>query len=113
MTITGVECGNCHEPLAKNHLGPCPKCASAKRVKVEMNATSHVSASLRYLTTREYWKKHPVLLPIVLVLVLGSPFLGLVWPDWRGVLIGFALSVLSFVLGFFAVTRVRHDREGP
>jgi hypothetical protein len=77
-----------------------------------MHATVRGIAFLRYKHTREYWEKHPVLLPVVLAIVLGSPFLGLVLAGWAGVLVGLAISVVGFVVGLFAVTRVRHVTEG-
>ena len=115
LTMTGrsVECATCHEPLLEGQPGPCPKCGGTSRHwKVELHATSQVIASLRYLHTREYWEKHPVLLPLVLAIVVGSPFLGLVLAGWSGVLVGLFVSVVGFALGLFAVTKVRHTREG-
>lgn len=67
---------------------------------------------MRFRHTREYWEKHPVLLPLVIIIVLGSPFLGLLLAGWVGVVVGIAVSVMGFVVGLYAVTRVKHIREG-
>jgi hypothetical protein len=52
-----------------------------KTVGKTLRATSKGAASLRWVLTgelvREYWEKHPGWLGVTAVLVLGSPFLGL------------------------------------
>jgi hypothetical protein len=94
-------------------VGSCPKCgATGKLWKLKLSANVRAVASLRYLHERKYWKTHPVLLSIVLAVVLGSPFLGLVLAGWPGVTVGLVVSVAGFVAGLFAVTRVHHTREG-
>lgn len=56
---------------------------------------------------RQYWERRPFLLTAVLFITLGAPFLGLLLAGGRGVVAGLILSLLSLMLGFFAVTRVR------
>lgn len=59
-----------------------------------------------------YYEKHKVLLPVVVGITLGSPFLGLVLAGWSGVVVGLAIGLLAFLLGLRAVTKVREIREG-
>jgi hypothetical protein len=70
------------------------------------------TAPSKWQHTREYYDKHPVPLTLVIAITLGSPFLGLVLAGWAGVIIGLVVSVISLLLGFFAVTKVREIREG-
>lgn len=56
---------------------------------------------------REFYEKSPLLLGVVALLTLGSPFLGLVIAGWLGVLVGLVCGVASFVFGLKAITRVR------
>jgi hypothetical protein len=62
---------------------------------------------LSWVSVREYWEKRPLLLLFVLLVTLGSPFLGLVLAGWLGVAVGLIVSIVAFASGLFAVTRVR------
>lgn len=62
---------------------------------------------LSWSKTREYWEKRPLPLLGVIILTIGSPFLGLVLADWVGVVVGLVISVAAFSGGIFAITRVR------
>jgi hypothetical protein len=67
-------------------------------------------ASLKHV--REYYEKHQVLLAVVTIVTVGSPFLGLVLAGWIGVAVGLLIDLTAFVVGFRAVTKVREIREG-
>ena len=72
----------------------------------------HVSDSLRWQHVREYYEKHPVLLPGVIGITIGAPFLGLLLAGWVGVAAGIAIGGITFLLGLRAMTKVREIREG-
>ena len=111
--VSGPECKHCGHPLSADHSGPCPKCGGiGKHWKVTSHAVAKGVASLSYKHVHEYWERHPVLLPVVLAIVVGSPFLGLFLARWVGVLVGLVVSVLGFLLGLRAVTRGREITRG-
>lgn len=66
----------------------------------------------RWQHVREYYERHRVLLPVVIGLTLGAPFLGLVLFEWVGVLVGLMASAITFLLGLRAVTKVREIHHG-
>jgi hypothetical protein len=71
-----------------------------------------VHASLGWQHIHEYYERHKVLLPLVLVITVASPFLGLVLAGWPGVVVGLVVGLAAFLLGLRAVTKVREIREG-
>jgi hypothetical protein len=71
------------------------------------------SVTATWTQVREYWEKHPLLLLVVVVATLGSPFLGLLFPGWVGVWVGLAISVATFLVGLRAITRVREITRSP
>lgn len=79
---------------------------------MHIEETVHATASLRWQHVRERYEKHPVLLPIVIAITLASPFLGLIVAGWVGVIVGLAMSIMTFLLGLRAVTKVREIRKG-
>jgi hypothetical protein len=79
---------------------------SGQEVRVEQG-------SLSWSNVREYWEKRPVLLAVVVLLTIGSPFAGSFLSGWPGVLVGLTVSVITAGLGLLAVTKVREIRRGP
>lgn len=73
--------------------------------------THHVSAqaettpiaSLSGVHRREVLRRHPVLFPLIVIIALSSPFLGLMLTGWTGVFVGVAVNIVALVLGFRAV----------
>jgi len=103
-----VRCGGCGKWLPPALEGPCPHCGSVVRKHSKhLSATAHASASLTKQKVHEYWVKRPFLLATVVVLTFAAPVLGLVFAGLVGTVIGLCISVLSLILGFRAVTRVR------
>ena len=68
---------------------------------------------LSWSSVREYWEKRPLPLVFVMLLSLGSPFLGLFLAGWIGVAVGLIVSIVSFGSGLVAVTRVREITRSP
>jgi len=62
---------------------------------------------LSWTKTREYWEKRPLVIILVVALTLSSPLIGLFLAGLPGVVVGLVVSVLSLILGFVAITRVR------
>jgi hypothetical protein len=67
---------------------------------------------LSWIKVREYWENRPWPFVLMVLLTLGSPFLGLFLAGWIGVFIGLTLGILATAVGFFAVTRVRETERG-
>lgn len=88
-----------------------------KTVGKTIHATSKSKASLRWIhegeIVREYWEKRPGWLAVTAVLVVGSPFLGMMGlVGWGGVLAGEAAGLLSFGAGLKGLTKVRDRGRG-
>ena len=106
-------CSACGESWPLNHLGPCPKCGDTRKVyDVHTEGSLRLHGSLGWKYIHEYYERHPILLPLVLAITVGSPFLGLVLAGWLGVVVGLVIGVVAFILGLRAVTKVREIREG-
>ena len=96
MQLTGVE-----SRPETGQLGPT--------VAVQLTGVEARSETgrLSWSSVREYWEKRPLPLFTLILLALGSPFLGLFLAGWIGVVVGLFVSIVSFVGGLAAVTRVR------
>ncbi len=110
-----LRCAECGTALSLDHKGQCPKCGSSKimhDVHIHENVGTSVSETVTKTSIREYYERHPVLLPVVLLITFGSPFLGLFIAGGAGVVVGIAVGATAFFLGLKAVTKVREvDRE--
>jgi len=100
-------------PLPSLAVACCPVCGNEDRdlIGVADESVQVVEAS-RWTKIRTYWERKPALLLLILTVALGSPFLGLVLVGWPGVLVGLAFSLVSLLIGFFAVTRIREIERG-
>ena len=80
-----------------------------KNVTVKLTGQGMRAAAgvLSWTRAREYWEKRPLPLLTVIVLTIGSPFLGLFLAGWVGVVVGLVISIAAFAGGIFAITRVR------
>lgn len=58
------------------------------------------------------YEQRPLLLALVLVVSALSPFLGFFLAEWTGVMIGLIASVFTFVVGLYAVTKVKEVTKG-
>jgi hypothetical protein len=76
-------------------------------VKLAGQAMRAETGVLSWTKTREHWEKHPLPLVGVIVLTIGSPFLGLFLAGWLGVVVGLVISIAALAGGVFAITRVR------
>lgn len=76
-------------------------------MKLTGEGMSAQAGVLSWTNAREYWQKRPLPLLGVIVLTIGSPFLGLFLAGGVGVVVGLAISIFAFAGGTFAITRVR------
>ena len=76
-----------------------------KTVKLTLQDTITVHSSLSWETRKEYYQKHREALAVVISIAILSPFLGLVLLGPLGVVVGLALSGLSYYLGPKAITK--------
>jgi len=107
-----TRCSACGEALPLNFVGPCPKCGDTRKTQDKnIEGTLRFSGSLGWQRTHEYYERHPILLPLVLAISIGSPFLGLILAGWIGVVVGLVIAVVTFILGLRAVTNVREIRQ--
>ncbi len=133
----GVWCSRCGHGLSSTPRGePCPQCGHTARTfgkNIPVTAKSTVTVSKTVGKTihaiskgktslgwvhegeivREYWEKQPVWLAVTAVLVVGSPFLGMLGVvGWGGVLAAEATGLLSFGAGLKGLTKVRDRTRG-
>lgn len=92
-----TQCSACGEPLSLNHVGPCTKCGGTrKKHRVIIRETAHIHDSFSWRHTHEYYERHKILLPIVLIITGAAPFLGLVVAGWSGVVVGLVIGIVTF-----------------
>lgn len=109
-TSQSLRCAECDKSLPIDHKDPCPECGSLKKnhdIRINETVGVQVSEKISKTAIREYYEKHPVLLPVVVLITIGSPFLGLVLAGGLGVIVGLVIGGAAFFLGLRAVTRVR------
>lgn len=108
-----TKCSGCGELLPEGFTKPCPKCGDTRKTHdVSIQETLTVTDSMSWQHIHEYYERHPILLPIVICITLGSPFLGLFLAGLFGVIVGLVIGAITFFLGLRAVTKVRVIREG-
>jgi predicted amidophosphoribosyltransferase len=108
-----VKCSGCGYTLPLDHSGPCPECGDHRKTHhVSMSATLRFIGSLRWQHVRTYYEKHPLALTVLTFITVGSPLVGLMLAGWAGVSVGLALSVGGFIIGLYAVTKVREVHDG-
>lgn len=108
-----VTCSDCGHDLPDTPRAPCPNCGGTKRTHhVHVHDSIKLNVTERWTVIRHWWERHPVLLPLTFVLVVGPPFLGLWLSGWLGVCVGLLLSAVVFYVGLRAITRVREIEHG-
>lgn len=68
-------------------------------------------ASLKGVRRRTIFRRHPVLLPLIVIIALASPFLGLVLNGWPGVVVGVVINLAALFAGFEAVVKTVNEYE--
>jgi hypothetical protein len=108
MDNVKAACSACGAELSLTHQGPYPACGKDGRtLEVRVHDTVGVKDSLSLESRREFYKKNPVVILVVIAITLASSLLGLVLTGWPGIAIGLVLGSLSYYIGPFAVIKVR------
>lgn len=81
-------------------------------VKIEGVQAHGEVGTVKWTQVREYWEKHTVLLFVVILVTLSSPFLGLFLAGWVGVCVGLVIGLVTFFVSLRAITRVREVTHG-
>src|SRR5687767_8290836 len=112
-----VWCSNCryefpHQPggSVNSELRgePCPCCGDTRKTYDRpLSATSTGTAILSWEATRSFLEVNKGLITLVAVVGFISSFIGLIIPGLLGALVSLIFTVLGFVVGLYAVTRVR------
>jgi hypothetical protein len=132
----GAWCSRCgYKFRSEPQVEPCPRCdntsrtygvvhnatakgtaTSTRTVGKTLQATAKGTATWSWVHTGErarvYWERHPVWFVVNVVLVVGSPFLGLWLAGWWGVAVGLAVGFLGFWVGPKASTEVWEKTRG-
>lgn len=110
---TKVTCKWCGATLSPTHTGPCPKCGKlGKKISLILTETLGLKDSIKWEKRREFFEENPKIKWLIIAITIGSPFLGLVLFGIVGVVIGLVLGGLSYLLGPYAVTKVREIERG-
>lgn len=96
---------------ARSHEGPCPKCGLVGK-KIYAEVTANVSSSVSWEIIRHSWEINWPWLILVSVISVASPFIGLVVAGIWGVVVGLLVRAAEFVVGLYAIGRVREITRG-
>ena len=106
-------CRYCGIELSENHNGPCPDCGKTGRhISISVKETMNVRSSSSWEKRREFIKTNPMWNLIIIVISLAAPFLGLVISGWIGVIVGFLIGALLYILGPRALIKIREIERG-
>ena len=81
------------------------------KLRGHARAVSTVTGRLSIKTLKEHYEKNPKMLFLVIVITVVSPFIGLFLTGVSGLIIGIVVGLISFYLGFYAMTKVREIKE--
>jgi len=106
-------CKWCGESLSSDHTGPCPKCGrEGKTVHVKIRDSLGIRDSLFWERRREFFEENPKIKILLLGITFGSPIIGLICSGILGLIVGFVFSLVSYLLGPYAVIKVREIERG-
>ena len=77
-----------------------------------LRASVIATDSVTWETRREFFEQNPKIKWLIIAITIGSPFVGLVFVGVLGLVIGFVLGFLSYLLRPYAVTKVREIERG-
>ena len=108
-----VTCKWCGELLPLNHTGPCPKCGKKGcNILITHRKTIVIKDSVEWESRREFFEENPKIKWIIVAITIGSPFLGLFLRGLIGIIIGLVISIVSYILGPYAIIKVREITKG-
>ncbi|MBL7117764.1 MAG: hypothetical protein ISS94_03145 [Candidatus Syntrophoarchaeum sp.] len=101
-------CTWCGASLSPNHTGPCPECGKEGTLtNLKLTMTMKFKDALNSETRREFFEKNPKIKWVLYAVTFGPPILGLVLTGLVGLVIGFIFGFISYLLGPYAVIKVR------
>lgn len=114
MTSVGAVCNNCGASVDQSRDEPCPHCGqeAGKRIGVVVSDLLESRDSVSWERRREFWEVNWPWLILVSVISVTSPFIGLMIAGVLGVVVGLLIGVVEFVVGIFAIGRVREIMRG-
>ena len=104
-----AECTACHAPMAAAVAGPCPICGATgtKLVYATMSVTANVTPTIDIAKIRHSFAFNKLAIVALIVITLVSPLIGFLLPGLPGLVVSYALAIVGFILGLWAITRVR------
>lgn len=113
MDSKDTKCSHCGKSLPASHTDPCPNCGKkGKTINASITDGIVVSDSIKWQTKKEFYEKNPKAHAGVILITLFSPFIGMFVAGIIGVVVGFLLGGVAYILGPKAVTKVREIRSG-
>lgn len=92
--------------------GPCPKCGKGRKFFMTTSGMVTFKGTMGWQRRREFFEKNRRIGWLLIVIVFVSPLVGYFLSGVVGLVIGFAFSILSYVLGPSAVTKIREVERG-
>ena len=83
-----------------------------KKISLTITETLGLKDSVNWERRREFFEENPKIKWLIRAITVGSPFLGLVFLGFVGLVLGLILRILSYWLGPYAVTKVREIERG-
>jgi hypothetical protein len=110
----GAVCNHCWASVDPYRDEPCPHCGqeAGKRIGVEITDQLQTRDSVSWERRREFWEVNWPWLVLVGVISVVSPFVGLVIAGLPGVVVGLLIGVVEFVVGIYAIGKVREITRG-
>lgn len=107
-----MHCINCGAPLDDKHVTQCPVCGQqGRKITVKIDEVVKVVDSPMWAKTRMFYEKNPIAFAVAIGITVGAPFLGFIFDKWEGVIVGLMLGAVAFMIGLFAVTKVRETER--
>jgi hypothetical protein len=106
MTLT-ASCKNCGGSVDPSRKEACPHCGQYAGKTIRATINDPIGIRDAVARTREFFEYHRGWAILLVLIVLISPFVGLVIAGGWGLVVGLLLSILSIPVGVLAVTKVR------
>ena len=108
-----VVCRGCGKPLPIDFTGPCPDCGCLAKNKIVICEDSlGFKDSFSWKRQRTFFEKNMPLFCLSIALTIVSPIIGYFVVGLIGLVVGFLLGGISYVVGLYSVTKIREIHEG-
>ena len=104
-----AKCNACGTSLAIDSSGPCPKCGKVgtKVIYTILEGTLSFTGALDKAKIRKSLSFNVYAIGLLILISLISPLTGIILPGCRGITASYGLSIIGFVVGCFAINKVR------